>query len=365
MKITGLDLRFVTLPYRAPIEWAGSSETGGEYLLVRLCTDEGPFGLAELADKPTWTGSTPRLTGQALRELFEPLLRGQDPLAPERLWPGVDRIPGWPNAKAALDVALVDLAARQAGLPLWKYLGGWTDEVPVCWLATRGPYEQRLAEIEAAIGAHGFRALKVKIGKDPAGDVAYVQRLRAALGADVQIAVDANSGYSAQDALWVAEGLRDAGVTLFEDPCPLPLGERTTEVLRRCAVPVLVDQPCSSLAQVQAYVAAGAPAVSIKLVRTGYRWAERIRQHCEETGVLTAVGLNAETGLGSLMSLHLHGAHRHFQSVPSENCFHLHLREDLLAEPLPVRDGKIRLPDAPGLGATLDEAVLARYGEAL
>ena len=130
-------------------------------------------------------------------------------------------------------------------------------------------------------------------------------------------------------------------------------------------MPILVDQPVTGPEPAQAYVAAGAPAVSIKLARTGYRGAERIRQVCEEAGALTAVGLNAETSLGSLMSLHLHGAHRHLQSVPAENCFHLHLTEDLLAEPLPVRDGKIRLPSGPGLGAVVDEAVLERHGQAL
>src|SRR3954454_14001234 len=113
MKITGLDLRLVTLPYRAPIEWASTSETAGEYLLVRLCTDDGPVGLAELADKPTWTGSTPRDIAQALRELFELHLRGADALAPEHRWVLLDHIHGWLNAKAALNVEVARLAAHQ------------------------------------------------------------------------------------------------------------------------------------------------------------------------------------------------------------------------------------------------------------
>ena len=82
-------------------------------------------------------------------------------------------------------------------------------------------------------------------------------------------------------------------------------------------------------------------------------------------GVLVAVGINAETGLGSLMSLHFHGAHRHLQRVPAENSFFLLLQEDILAEPLQVVGGRVTLPSGPGLGGAVDEGVLARVSEAL
>ncbi len=365
MKITRFDLRLVRVPYRAPIDWASVSEDAGEYLLLRVCTDEGLSGLAEAADKPTWSGSTARLTAHTLRELYEPLVVGKDPLAPERIWAALDRVGGWTTAKSLLDVALADLAARHAGLPLWKHLGGWTDTTQVAWLVPRGPADRRLAETEQAVAQHGFTALKVKIGTDPAADVRLVRRLHETFGAGMHLAVDANSGYTRHEALKVAAGLAEHDVVLFEDPCPLPPGPLTTELLRQFPVPILVDKQARGFPQVQALVAAGAPAVAIKLTRTGYRWAERTRQLCEDAGVLVAVGLNAETGLGSLMSLHFHAAHRHLQEVPSENSFFLLLREDVLAEPLRIVGGRITLPSAPGLGAELDERALERLSEPL
>jgi L-Ala-D/L-Glu epimerase len=224
----------------------------------------------------------------------------------------------------------------------------------------RGPADRRLAETEAAVARHGFTALKVKIGTNPAGDVELVRRLRATFGPALDIAVDANSGYTRHDAVRVAAGLAEQHVSLFEDPCPLPPGQLTTDLLRDCPVPILVDKQARGYPQVQALVAAGAPALAIKLTRTGYRWAERTRQLCEDAGVLVAVGINAETGLGSLMSLHFHAAHRHLQQVPAENSFFLLLKEDILAEPLRVVDGKVTLPSGPGLGAELDERALER-----
>lgn len=363
MLITKLDLRLVRLPYKEPIHWASSSESAAECLLLTLHTDDGLYGMAEVSDKPTWTGATVHATAQVLHEIYEPLLIGQNPLATERIWVVLDKIPGWGSAKTLIDVALTDLAARHAGLPLWMYLGGWTDEVPVSWLATRGPYEQRLAEIRGAIERHGFTALKVKIGTDPEGDVAFLRRLREGLGASIAIAVDANSSYSPRQAVRVGEALAELDVSLYEDPCPLPLGERTSDILRRSPVPILVDKLAGSLEQAKALVSAGAAAVALKLPRTGYRWSERIRQVCEEAGVQTAVGLSTESGLGSLMALHLHGAHKHFQSIPAENSFFLHMQDDILTEPLTIKQGKVRLPSGPGLGVELDERVLERLSQ--
>jgi L-alanine-DL-glutamate epimerase-like enolase superfamily enzyme len=181
----------------------------------------------------------------------------------------------------------------------------------------------------------------------------------------MQIAVDANSGYTRHEALKVAAGLAEQDVILFEDPCPMPPGRLTTALLLQCPVPILVDKQAREFAQVQALVAAGAPAISIKLTRTGYRWAERMRQLCEDEGVLVAVGLNAETGLGSLLSLHFHAAHRHLQQVASESSFFLRLHDDVLADPLQVVGGRIALPSTPGLGGELDERALRRYSEPL
>src|SRR5438132_498484 len=127
MRITQFELRVLELPYKAPVRWRSVAESSGQYLLLRICTDEGAFGIAEVTDKPTWSGSTPRLTAQALRDIYEPLLTGIDPLAPERVWDALSRIGEWNSAKTAIDVALTDLAARCAGLPMWKFLGGWTD----------------------------------------------------------------------------------------------------------------------------------------------------------------------------------------------------------------------------------------------
>src|SRR6266852_5477637 len=112
MRISHFELRLLELPYKEPVRWRSVAEASGQYLLLRICTDEGPFGISEVTDKPAWTGSTPERTAQLLREIYEPLLIGVDPLALEPLWAALDRLGGWNSATTAIDVALTDLAAR-------------------------------------------------------------------------------------------------------------------------------------------------------------------------------------------------------------------------------------------------------------
>jgi L-alanine-DL-glutamate epimerase-like enolase superfamily enzyme len=365
MRIAGFDLRLVTIPYAEPVEWAKVTERELRFLVLRLQTDEGLYGLAEVKTNPTWSGHSLAMTAQALREIYEPLLVGLDPLASEQVWAAIDRIPGWSPPKVLLDVALTDLASRQAGLPLWKFLGGWTDEVAVSGLLTRGPYERRLEEAQGLIERFGLRAFKVKIGKDPAADVEFVRQLRAGLGPDVLLRVDANSTYTPRQALRVAEALAELDVTLFEDPCPLGAAATRAEVFQRSAVPVLVDAEVTSLAAARQLIAEGARAMSIKVRRMGYRWGERIRQLGEDEAITTAVGLTTEGSLGALMSLHFHGAYRIFQATPSEELWFATLADDVVDERPLVRDGKVKLPARPGLGAELDPAALERLSVAV
>jgi L-alanine-DL-glutamate epimerase-like enolase superfamily enzyme len=361
IRISHFELRVLELPYREPVRWRSVAEASGQYLLLRICTDDGVYGLAEVTDKPAWTGATPLMTAQALRDKYEPLLNGMDPLAPERIWAALDQIPTWNSAKSAIDIALTDLAARCAGLPLWKYLGGWTDDVPVAWLVTLASPEEQLRDAVHAVEAHGFQALKVKIGRDPNQDMDSLQRLRKQFGDTMHIAVDANSQYSLEQAAEVAAELHDRGVVLFEDPCSFPTEQAATRFFENSPVAVMIDQEAGTPRDAARYMRLGAHAIALKIGRTGYRLSETIRQHCQLAEVGCGVGVSAESGLGSLISLHFRGAHQNLDSIPAENSFFLKLETDVLRERLSVIDGRVKLACAPGLGIDLDQRVLERY----
>jgi L-alanine-DL-glutamate epimerase-like enolase superfamily enzyme len=363
--ISHFEIRVLELPYKEPVRWRSVAERSGEYLLLRICTDEGAFGIAEVTDKPAWTGSTPQRTAQALRELYEPRLKGLDPLAPERIWAALDFVPEWNSAKSAIDIALTDLAARCAGLPLWKYLGGWTDDVRVAWLVNLASPHEQLHDAMRAVEAHGFDALKVKIGADPAQDLTSLRQLRSHLGDAIHIAVDANSQYSVEDAKSMASRLVECGIALFEDPCAFPSDEVAADFFQSSPCPVMIDRSAATPREANHQIRLGAQAIALKITRTGYRLSEAIRQRCQLAGVACGVGVSAESGLGSLISLHFRGAHRNLDAIPAENSFALKLETDVLREPLCVVGGRVKLPDAPGIGIDLDEHVLQRFSTVL
>src|SRR5712691_6438935 len=99
MRISHFELRVLELPYKEPVRWRSVAEASGRYVLLRICTDEGAFGIAEVTDKPAWTGSTPERTAQLLREIYEPLLIGVDPLTPGPVWQTLYRLGTRPKTR--------------------------------------------------------------------------------------------------------------------------------------------------------------------------------------------------------------------------------------------------------------------------
>jgi L-alanine-DL-glutamate epimerase-like enolase superfamily enzyme len=224
--------------------------------------------------------------------------------------------------------------------------------------------DEQLRDTVRAVESHGFKALKVKIGRDPGQDLASVRRIRGQCGDDMNIAVDANSQYNPEQAEAVAAGLYDCGVSLFEDPCPFATDEAAAKFFESSPVAVMIDQAAGTPRDAQRYVRLGAQAIALKIGRTGYRLSETIRQHCELAGAGCGVGVSAESGLGSLIGLHFRGAHRHLDSMPAENSFFLKLETDVLREPPRLIDGRIKLPHSPGIGIDLDARVLERFSTA-
>lgn len=362
MRIDGMDLWIVTIPYPDPVTWAGVVEHSAQSLIVRVRTDDGPIGLAQARLHAAWSGTTPRLTAQALHELYAPALHGLNPLAAERTCAAIDRVRGWSPAKALLDMALTDLRARHAGLALRTYLGGWADEARVAAIVTRGRRRQRVDELTRAVAEYGFTAVKVKIGTEVREDIALVGDIRAAFGPDFAIRVDANSGYCLADALFAADALAEADVLHFEDPCPLESPVLRREVFRRSRVGILADRVVDSAASARRVIADGAHAISVKVQRVGFRTANRIREVCEEQEVPAVTGLSGEGAIGALAGLQLHAAYRSLAAIPAEESLFATLPHDVVTRAPGIRGGKIVLPDGAGLGVDLDESALEHFG---
>src|SRR5207245_5798892 len=122
-----------------------------------------------------------------------------------------------PSVEAAIDIAVHDLAAQQAGVPLPRYLGASRDrmatDMTIGIMDTRGAVERAQRWAQA-----GFRALKVKIGRDPKSDLDRLRAIRGAVGPRIEVRIDGNQGYTWSQALSFARAAKDLDISIFEQP---------------------------------------------------------------------------------------------------------------------------------------------------
>ena len=370
MKITSIE----TIPVRVPLKpqfaiksGRGGSHTTSPFLLVRIHTDEGIAGLGEASCTPRWSGEDQFSAQHFIKGYFEPLLIGQDPTDVDgcsKLF--MPAVAGNPFTKAAVEMALWDIAGKAAGKPVCDLLGQRVREVvPTKW-SVSGRDPAPAAEIARwAIGA-GFKKMKVKVGIDIDGDVARVKAVREAVGADVTLGVDANGGWAtASNALRAVDRLRPFDIAFVEQPVPAGDMFAMAEVRAGCELPVIADESVYTLADARNLAEASAADVfSIYVGKAGgIAPAREIARFAESAGLACTIGSNLEMGIGSAAMIHLAIATRGItaETYACDIIGPLYYEDDVLTEPLPLKPGEARVPEKPGLGVELDDAKVERY----
>lgn len=354
MKLAAHSLHPVYLPYRRAVCWASTEESGADFLLLRLTSDTGHVGVAEATAKPTWAGATPRVLAAALEDIFLPRLASVDLGDEQAVESAIGRIPDNGIAKALIHSACWDLRSAAVGVPLWRLWNGKPD-VPMSWTVSRQPPTDMAREAAEMVERHGFGTLKVKGGQTHQTDFQALAEIRAAVGDDIIIYVDANGAYSEKESLDYVAALAERGVVMVEDPYRLQPNDDFQSFQSRCPIPVLVDGACGSPADASAFFAHGAQAIGVKPGRLGLYQGRRCSEIAAANGGATIVGLFGESDFGALLSSTLAA------SLPdgpgrmaAEPSFFLMMREGLLKEPSSIVDGVLHLPDVPGLDDLVD-----------
>lgn len=361
MKITGIDCTPFSLPLAKPVTYAGGTLAASEHVLVEVRTDEGLTGVAEAPSRPFYYGESQASICAAVRQWFEPALRGRSPLEIERAWSAFDAVEHNNTAKAALDIALHDLAGQALGQPCHRLLGGWTDEVRVTYICGYGDPQAMAEEALAMRERYGITAFKLKVGIDPVQDVRMLRALRAALP-DVHLCVDGNSGLSGPDAIRVLEAGYEVGLAWAEEPVHPSDRPGRALLARHARVPVMGDESCRTPQEVARELAEGfVQIVGVKIARTGFRVTRDILGQCAALRAPVVVASQGDSTLGIAAALQFTAAHRAAAARPAELTFHLNMQADILVEPLEVKGGKLRVSGRPGLGVRVDPEKLSRY----
>jgi L-alanine-DL-glutamate epimerase-like enolase superfamily enzyme len=351
------------LPYREPLRMAAGDLTAAEHVLVRIHTDDGLVGQAEAPARPMFYGESLDSIVHAVRGWFTPHLLGADPFAVQAIRPLLDRVVANNTAKAAVDLALHDLRGQLTGQPVHRLLGGAAAPMRVTHMLGHGEPDAVAAEATRVGADFGISAFKIKVGYGATADLAVVGAVRAAVGDDALLYVDANCSYEPEEALRVLGRMAaEHHIAWVEEPvAPADrLGRR--RVGASLPIPVLADETVPTLTDVAREVADGAARyVSIKVARTGFTVSADIAGLVHGHGGRVLLGSQGDSGIGTLASLAFGAASPRTSALPGELSYFLRLADDLLAEPLVIADGLLRAPDAPGLGVVIDEDKLTHY----
>lgn len=328
-----------TLRFRRPLRMSYATLTEREIIELSITGDDGITGRGEAAPLEPYDGVSLRSVREALEAYTPPLLMA-DELGGPRVLDACRAIADIPQALAAVDIALWDRAARREGLPVADLL---TDNaafaVPVN--ATIDATDRAGAAAAAAEAVRaGFGCVKVKVGVgDDAGRLAAV---RAAVGPDVALRVDANGAWTVEHAIASISSFAAAGLELIEEP--VHGIHALTQVRRAVPVRVAMDETAD---EPGALASGGADAVCLKIQRCGgisglLAAAELVRA----TGAEPYIASTFDGPIGIAAALHAAAA---LSPLPPCGLATLAFFENC-ADILPVRDGEIAVPESPGLG---------------
>lgn len=359
MIITEIAIYRYSIPM-VPFTIATGTMEHAQNVLVKIYTDAGITGLGECSAFPMIAGET-QDTCLVLAKEFARLWKGKDPLDREtRLKELQMFVAGNSTIKSAFDMALYDIAARQAGLPLYQYLGGSyfepESDITVGLASPEAMAEQAagfIADRQAAI-------LKVKLGKRPQDDVKRITAIRKAVGSDIKIRVDANQGWDYDSALTTLTNLQDAGIEFCEQPMPKYLDDLLPQLRRQTTIPIMADE--SVFDHHDALRLVGRQAcdyINIKLSKAGgIQEALEIHKVCEAASIPNMLGGMLESRLALSAKLHLALACPNIKFYDLDTCLLGHL-EDPVTGGVRFEGMKLKLPDGPGIGAGVEESFLA------
>jgi muconate cycloisomerase len=381
VKIRKVETINVALPWRRLHKMAFPSGRLGNYVIARVHTDEGIVGLGEATVLKEWGGDygryfgeSPQLTVAVIESVLGPALEGQDPFAIERAHRAMDlAIKGYPYAKCALDEALHDIKGKALGVPVYELLGGLVrEEIPLAHSLGWMDEGEATAEAEAAV-AEGIRTIKIKVGRSADYDVGIVRAVRAAVGGEVDIVVDANQGWpTPKYAVGILRQMAEEGIRYAEQP--VEGMARMAQVARAVDVPIMADESAWTPQDALEIIERGA-ADMISLYTTkpgGLFKAKKVAAVAEAAGLPLNVNGSHETGVGNAANLHLVASTAQVTeagvfpvttikgSEPTKMAGKMYL-DDIVTRPFTYRDGNLVVPSGPGLGIELDEEKVDAY----
>jgi O-succinylbenzoate synthase len=348
MKLTGVELRWVSMPLVSPFRTSFSTQTTRELMLLRVVTDEGEgWGECVTMASPLYNEEYIEGAADVLRRFLVPALAAAAPFDAATVGSALEPFYGHRMAKAALEMGVLDAELRAEGRPLSRELGAVRDRVPSGVSVGIMDSVDQLLDAVAGYLDEGYVRIKLKI--EPGWDVEPVRAVRERFGDGVLLQVDANTAYTLSDARQLAR-LDAFDLLLIEQPLPEDDLFGHADLAQLITTPVCLDESITSARSAAAAIRLGAcSVVNIKPGRVGgYLEARRIHDLCVAHGVPVWCGGMLETGLGRAANLAL-AALPGFV-LPGDTSASGRFYATDITTPFVLEDGHLSVPTGPGIG---------------
>lgn len=335
-------------------------------VVVVIRTREGITGFGECSPFMSINGEsmdTCFIVGQYFAKLF----KGRNALAiPERVADMDQLIYGNASIKSAFDMALYDIAAQHAQRPLYEFLGGRNDKIITTDYTVSIGEPSKMAADALKIKEEGYPAIKVKLGKDGKKDVERMKAIREAVGNQVPLRIDANQGWSVDEAIETLQALAPLGIQHCEEPIARWDFMNLPKVKNASPIPIMADESCGDEHDAERLLQLDAcDYFNIKLGKAGGIFkALKIIELAAKKPMHLQVGAFMESRLAMT-------AFAHF-SLVSPLIEHFDFDTALMFNEDPVKggisyekNGVVKLPDAIGLGASIEEHWLKKMEKAV
>jgi L-alanine-DL-glutamate epimerase-like enolase superfamily enzyme len=366
-RIEKIRVHRICIPAKA-IHSHGSGDVAGiNVAIVEITTDSGITGWGEASPWPVFTGTSEGCAA-ALHVHLRPHLIGQDPVQVEKHMSMADKvIVGHPEAKAALEMALLDITGQICGLSVCELVGGkMRDDMGMSFSIANPDFEADLNDI-AAMWEDGVRIFKFKTGY--AGhkfDLMRLEKMREIYGDKADIRIDYNQGLLAYDAVRCIRDLEAFRPTFVEQPVKMHEREALAHITHVIDTPIMADEsvfdPKGALYGANIRIA---DIYSLKIMKSGgIRRALEVAVIARAAGIEVYGGCMFETGLAHAAGAHLMAA---VPDLVLQCEFYMatyYAQDDILTEAFPVRNGRVFVPGGPGLGVKVDPDKLVRYAVA-
>jgi L-Ala-D/L-Glu epimerase len=365
-KIERVEVFGIAMPLVGEFKNAYLSKSLVKGAVVRVTASGGLTGCGSIEPTPGYSKESVEDCLRVLESRLAPLVTGLDPTNVHQILGTMElAVAGHFEAKAAIEMACLDIAARAAGVPVHTYLGGAVKERVYfnAWIGILPPDQAAQETLKWKV--QGFRSAKVKVGGDIHADRDRIAAIREAVGPEFQLRIDANAGYDADTSIELARMVAPHKLQLFEQPVPdddLAGMARVRREANALGIPIMADESVSDHASLIRIIKAGAAdIVKVKVMKQdGMLNTRRMIATAEAAGIRCVVGHGF--GLGPHTMAEIMVAATSNNVIDGLECVGpLKTREDVVAEKLDLSSGSLALPGGPGLGVTLDDAKLGQY----